>query len=145
MDGRLVGDDVDNLSLRIVHGTHIRPVFESLAYDSLDTLTCLVRQLPTATVQQNAAAAGSSNLVVGYLLHILDDKLKRKKIKNCYVLTLGHEISTFLISFQIPKTATAHVLAPGPSMVDKGPTTPGGRKRKQSIGDKTESLAMVDR
>ena len=50
---------------------------------------------------------------------------------------------------QVPKTASAHVLAPGPSMADKAvagsPAAVAGRKRKQSIGDKTESLAMVDR
>ena len=52
----------------------------------------------------------------------------------------------FKIFYQVPKTSGALILAPGPSLVDKvAPGTPGGRKRKQSIGDKTESLAMVDR
>ncbi len=62
LDGRVVGDD-DNLSLRVVHGNYIRPVFETLVYDSLETLTCLVRQPPTANGQQKSTA-GSSNLVV---------------------------------------------------------------------------------
>ena len=66
LDGQLVGDD-DNLTLRIVHGNHTRPVFESLAYDGLETLTCLVRQLPTAANQHNTTA-GSSNLVVRALI-----------------------------------------------------------------------------
>ena len=78
LDGRVVADD-DNLTIRIVHGTQIRPVFEAIAYDSLEPLTCLVRQLPVAKSQQTTTA-GSSNLVVSVStsLFLADVTFERK-------------------------------------------------------------------
>ena len=76
LDGRVLADD-DNLTVRIVHGTQIRPVFEAIAYDSLEPLTCLVRQLPVAKSQQTTTA-GSSNLVVSVSTFLAPITFERK-------------------------------------------------------------------
>lgn len=111
-----------NADLQIAYGNPLQPSFEVLECQTLNKLTCLVRDLVPRLRNGHGSAAISSSSPM--------PEAKEKSPRSTG--------STLVV----PDTSGAKVIAPGPSMVaDK----PAAAKRKQPGSGAADSLSMSDR
>ncbi len=57
----LASQQLNNGTIRLMHGSHVRPTFETVEHEKLEKLTCLIRSIDTTPLKPHV---GTKHLVI---------------------------------------------------------------------------------